>query len=104
VVRRIPEEDARRGSCTELVRCDHRLIRIAQTAEHTQVVVGRRSTKETLERCYGCCGMARTPIEEISSSGERLGPEGKGHSGVNEETAYIVIQGSYDSLSFSILS
>jgi hypothetical protein len=48
--------------------------------------------------------MARTPIEEISSSGERLGPEGKGHAGVNEETAYTVIQSSYDSLSFSILS
>jgi hypothetical protein len=47
--------------------------------------------------------MTRTPIEEVSRGGERLGPEGEGHAGVDEETAHTVVQCAYDPLRFAIL-
>jgi hypothetical protein len=46
--------------------------------------------------------VARAPVDEMGSSGERLSPEGMGHVGVNEQTAHAVIERAYDPLSFPI--
>lgn len=68
------------------------------------MVVGRRGTEQSLERRGWRRGMARAPVDEMRSSGERLSPEGIGHVGVNEQTAHVVVERAYDLLSFPVLS
>lgn len=79
----ITEEGTGSGMSTEFVGSDRCLIRKAQAAENTELLVAGRSTEQALKRGHLATGLARAAIEEMCGGAQCLGPICSRHAGMN---------------------
>jgi hypothetical protein len=103
VIGRVAEKDAGDRTRGELVSGGGYLIRITQAAKHAQMVVIGWCAEKTFEWSAGRGRMAWSTVNQMCGRGERLGPVGIWHAGMDEEAADTIIQSSDDSFGFAIL-
>jgi hypothetical protein len=85
------------------VGCDRRLIGVAETAEHTKVVIIRRCVEEELMGSeWFSCG-AGSPVEEVCGCGEHYSPVHGRHRGLEQKRTNTIIEGAQDPLGLHVL-
>jgi hypothetical protein len=104
VVRGVAEEEAASGARRKLVRGGSGSVRIAGTAEHAQVVIGRGCAVQGKVRCRVAHRLRRKTVEEMRGSMKGLCPVGGRERRLKEKAADHVGGGANHALGPVVLS
>jgi hypothetical protein len=104
VVRGVAEEEAASGARRKLVRGGRRNVRVAGTAEHTQVVVGRGCAIQGEVRCRVAHRLRGKTVEEMHGGMKGLCPVGGRERRLKEKATDHVRGGVNHALGPAVLS
>lgn len=102
-IRRISKKDAREGSRCKFVGGGGGDVGVAKATEYAKVIVGRWMAIEEMVGSEVTTGTAWAHVEKTRGGGESFGPEARRHGGVEEQSAYAVIEGAEHALGAAVL-
>jgi hypothetical protein len=103
MVRGVAKEHTPCRAGRQLVRRSGGGVRITRTTEDTEVIIGGRSTEESVVWSGSRRGSRREAVEEVGGGVKALGPEARGQRSLEEKSAHDIVGGTNHALGLAVL-